>query len=900
MKPTTRRIASILPAALIALAPLASAHTRITTDVNWGKDIRPILEEKCMSCHHPGGMAPDYVNLTIYGDDTNPGARAWAVAIEEEVLTDRMPPWQADARFGKFDSSKHLTELEVDTIIAWVRGGSPQGPIRNLPMPEQFEKPDWAFGEPDVVVAPEKPYTLKADEQFGTVTYTVPVELEEETYVTGYEFLVENPKNIHSITAWLNDAEGAELAPLELEVQGEYDPLADEDDLETTRMREMPAGPHLIGQWVQGDDPVLFPDAAGRLFRTDSTVTVTIQYARPEYADWSTDVIDSSKLGLFVAQPDEEIDLLVESIQLTEDDFEIKAGDAEAEVTTSLTIEEAILLIGLRPELGPVPKNYEMRLTYPDGRTSTLIWLPKLAQKWESSYRFAKPIEAPVGSKIDIIAKYDNSEDNWDNPNSPPIALAAGNGFREAKMRTTIDYMLNDHLKVEEVFVPRERPAAELEGTGMSIASTPAFPGFDPGNPDPKGGTLPEDDSNETIMKDLVDSVALDDDHIFWCPMRGNPCALTDYTEPGICDDCFMNLKPKSFFMEGQELAPTAHDWELSKTGKTDIYWCVNRGDEDHQQIDYFAPGDCDICSEPFGHQTQFEVVHTYACMIPDCENYQKIYYGPGLCSGCGQPVSGLGHMDHTPMHGGWQFFMVDNLYHHLEGTMHKEGIFKLYMYDDWKVPLDTRFTKATLFVEQEDEATGDVTTTEYELSSRKDGDTWFTADLPKEFPIDFYVHIWLPSVDDRYVLDRKRYDFTFEELTPLPDPNAVPTGEFQLHAHQCQKFVVPPTVSRIVQEIVKQDRMIATYIETADWLKIHCPAADTKTLVEALSDQASGLNVRQRGTLKKIQKLVGLSSLALDRAGDVGDIPRVNKAYKQYSEAMTLLGQLYPDTVQQ
>ena len=50
----------------------------------------------------------------------------------------------------------------------------------------------------------------------------------------------------------------------------------------------------------------------------------------------------------------------------------------------------------------------------------------------------------------------------------------------------------------------------------------------------------------------------------------------------------------------------------------------------------------------------------------------------------------------------------------------------------------------------------------------------------------------------------------------------------------------------------------------------------------------------------KKIQKLVNLSSLALDRAGDVGDIPRVNKAYKQYSEAMTLLGQLYPEFVQQ
>jgi len=116
------------------------------------------------------------------------------------------------------------------------------------------------------------------------------------------------------------------------------------------------------------------------------------------------------------------------------------------------------------------------------------------------------------------------------------------------------------------------------------------------------------------------------------------------------------------------------------------------------------------------------------------------------------------------------------------------------------------------------------------------------------------------------------------------------------LHAHNCLPIVVPDSVEGIVQEIIKMDRMIQARIETQDWLKIHCPAVDTNTLVNALVDMADGLNPRQRGTLKKVRGMVSRSWLALDRAGDVGDAPRVNKAYREYGEAIELIRGLYPD----
>ena len=870
---------SLLIVGLFSSTEHALAHVKITTDVNWSDDVMPIIEEKCMSCHHPGGLAPDYIDLTEYGTSTEPKARGWAEAIKDEIISNRMPPWKPDGRFSNFETNKLLTQDEKDIIIAWADGGGPQGPTRNIPMPEQFNAPFWPFGDPDMVFEAETPFTLKADEEFASVTYTFPVELEEDTYITGYEFLIENPKNVHSIHAWLNDPEGVEIPPIEMEVQLEYDPLAEEN--KEIRLREMPKGTHILGQWLPGDEPVLFPDESGKYFRVGSTITMTIQYIRPEFAETVEDVEDRSKLGLFVAQKDEEIDLLVESIQIVGDAFAVAADDRNFRTTNSYTVQEAMSLIGLAPQLGPVSKNLEVSITYPDQRKSTLLWIPAFKQRWEASYRFAEPINTPVGSVIDVVAHFDNSDDNWDNPNSPPIELASGTAHTEVKLTTTLDYVLTDHLKVETVFVPRKRPAGE-QGGGMSIAIRSDFI---------EGAGTDEDVKPNPDLTNAIANAAEAELDIYWCPMRGNPCELRDYHEEGTCDDCFMDLRPKEFFFEGKEPAPETYAWALTKAGRGYTYWCPNRGRDDHEQTDYYVPGRCEVCSEELLHQAQFKEVHTFTCMTPDCENYQDLYYGPGLCTSCGQPVTGMGHMDHTPVHGGWQFFMSNNLYHHLEGTMFEEGLFQLYLYDDWKNPLDARNFKAALFIEHENVETGEVTETEYELVSAKEGNTWLTAELPKELPITFYTQIWLAG-------EEKRYDFEFEELTIPPAADA-PSADIILHAHNCLPMVPPATVEGIVSEIFKMNDMILARIDAKDWLKLHCPAVDTKTLADALSDAVTGLSPRQRGTMKKIIAKVNRSYLKLDQAGDAGDAPRVTRAYREYGEAIELIRGLYPDVAQ-
>jgi hypothetical protein len=95
------------------------AHDVITTKLTWDREISRIAFSRCASCHHTGGSA---FSLTTYAQ-----ARPWAVAIKEEVLSRRMPPWGAVKGFGEFRNDQGLTGEQIEWITAWVVGGVPEG-----------------------------------------------------------------------------------------------------------------------------------------------------------------------------------------------------------------------------------------------------------------------------------------------------------------------------------------------------------------------------------------------------------------------------------------------------------------------------------------------------------------------------------------------------------------------------------------------------------------------------------------------------------------------------------------------------------------------------------------------------------------------------------------------------
>lgn len=450
--------ASIVTAVALRMVPAGSgtttdAHTRITTDVTWSEDVRPILRRHCMRCHSPGGLAPSYADFTEYGTDSDPGARAWAAAIEEELLTGRMPPWQADERYGRFSNARVLSKDEKDILVAWVGGGAPQGPRRDLEAPPEFAAEAWELGTPDVVVEPADVQVIPEGQTTARHTERVELSLEADTWITGYEFKLDVPAAVQRITAWIVD-DHLESEALEVEIQVPYDPFRPEDEPEPTRMRTTPQGRKLLGQYLPGDAPVLFPPGVGKRLRQDALVELEIEYRRRGFEASSGEIRDRSRLGLFLAQSIEEVDLIAETLSVGPGTVTIDRRAQRRGVAVATSFTEQARLIGLNPDFDPRLGTVEVELEYQDGRTRTLLLIEDADDQWPSSLQFDRPLQVEPGAVVHVRGTVENGV-----PRGTALRLGLG-----------VDYTLTDHLVLPYVPEPTEPQA---RGTMMLGALRP-------------------------------------------------------------------------------------------------------------------------------------------------------------------------------------------------------------------------------------------------------------------------------------------------------------------------------------------------------------------------------------------------------------------------------------------
>src|SRR3984893_4582779 len=111
---------------------VAQGHDIITTAITFDREITRIFQARCFSCHREGGSA---FSLLTYSE-----ARPWAVAIKEEVLERRMPPWGAVKGFGDFRNDKALTPEQLELITSWVGGGVPEGEAKDMAPDPKFDQ----------------------------------------------------------------------------------------------------------------------------------------------------------------------------------------------------------------------------------------------------------------------------------------------------------------------------------------------------------------------------------------------------------------------------------------------------------------------------------------------------------------------------------------------------------------------------------------------------------------------------------------------------------------------------------------------------------------------------------------------------------------------------------------
>ena len=150
------RTVSILGAIGLAVCLSASApqKTGEASTPSFYKDVLPILQDHCQSCHRVGEVAP--MPLVSY-EQTRPWAGAMAHAVEMKM----MPPWFADPRYGHFSNDASLSDQQIATILAWSAAGAPAGDVHDAPAPRRWAE-GWNIPQPDLVVTMPKSVPIPA------------------------------------------------------------------------------------------------------------------------------------------------------------------------------------------------------------------------------------------------------------------------------------------------------------------------------------------------------------------------------------------------------------------------------------------------------------------------------------------------------------------------------------------------------------------------------------------------------------------------------------------------------------------------------------------------------------------------------------------------------------------
>jgi hypothetical protein len=402
--------------AFLSLAGNAIA-AELSKQVTFAKDVAPILQSKCETCHRQGTSAP--MSLVTYAE-----TRPWAKSIRERVISRNMPPWHIDKTVGiqQFQNDRSLTDAQIDTIVRWVNAGAPLGDVKDLPPAKVWpDEEGWQltkqYGEPDLVIKSE-PYTMPAQGQDVWWKPLADVPLTEARWVRAVEMRPATPAGrriVHHA-----------LAQLEQDEPGAASVAAGN-------------GPGLLMEWAIGKQFDQYRPNAGKLLLPGSKIRWDIHFHAV-----GEPIRDHVELAIYLYPKGEEpkyrTRLSYWEAMSASTNIDIPPNTV-AETQGFHVLREAARLENFQPHMHLRGKAMSMEAILPDGSTRMLSHVDHFNFNWMNNYIYtddAAPV-LPKGTMIRITAWWDNTAAN---PNNPDPNQWVGYGDR------TVDEMAHAWVNV--------------------------------------------------------------------------------------------------------------------------------------------------------------------------------------------------------------------------------------------------------------------------------------------------------------------------------------------------------------------------------------------------------------------------------------------------------------------
>jgi mono/diheme cytochrome c family protein len=367
--------------------------------ISYEKEVAPILANKCVSCHAPGGVAPFAMNSYEV-------VKGFAPMIREAVMSKRMPPFHTGKHGYDLKTDGRLTDAQTKTLVHWIEAGAPRGqggdPLAKL----GYVAPEWPYGQPDVVLDLPS-FDVPAS---GIVDYQnlkVKNPTTEAKFLQAVAYLPGARQQVHHIVAGWNP------------------------DGKTTMGQGWEVD---TGGWGPGSEPTNYPADTGNMVPANGEFVFQMHYTPNGKA-----TTDKTRVGIYYKK--EKPENILRQLGIADFSIEIPAGEGLHHERGYVEFPADVMLYRVRPHAHS--RGYATRLTvrYPDGREEILHNQPIYDFNWQREYVFKDWLPIPKGSVMIADYIFDNSVNNRSNPD-PKVSVLFGEQTFEEMLFTYLHYKI--------------------------------------------------------------------------------------------------------------------------------------------------------------------------------------------------------------------------------------------------------------------------------------------------------------------------------------------------------------------------------------------------------------------------------------------------------------------------
>jgi mono/diheme cytochrome c family protein len=389
-----------LLAAPLILASSMAWHAQVGAQEGhtWVGGVGDILAESCMNCHRANTVAP--MAFTSYEE-----AHLWAPLIKAVVVEGVMPPWHADPeKSAKFGNDRRLSKEQVEAVVAWADAGAPRGEgewlAPDLPQSEWLLEAE--LGPPDFIWRFDEPFEVPA---VGADVYTDVV-----------------VRTTHDRDIWVQAAE----------VRGNAN-VVHHSSARVIRPDGSPDPSGRLAAYTPGKQYDRFPAGSGKLIPAGSEILFGMHYnaaGRIEY--------DQHAVAVWLVD-EGPVEYQIYSRAAADPALSIPPHEPNYRSEAEYVFERDAEITLMKPHMHWRGKDMLYRVVFPDGTKKDLLFVPQYDMNWQISYELAEPLPVPAGSRLEVVAHFDNSAANPWNPD-PTLRVVWGEDSRDEMMEGWFDY----------------------------------------------------------------------------------------------------------------------------------------------------------------------------------------------------------------------------------------------------------------------------------------------------------------------------------------------------------------------------------------------------------------------------------------------------------------------------